>query len=130
MLFYFTERTIIVSEYSGKPLNQCTRQINSDKNVIIKVFYQIASGLAYLNKNGIVCHNVEPENILFDPIDNSIKLFNYGLWYMTNGGEYVTFPIGLEHFNFKCYSSYFVNSFLMLQKCKVYAPRTFTWCKK
>lgn len=33
------------------------------------------------------------DNVLVDDGGN-IKLFNYGLYYMTNGGKYVTFPIG------------------------------------
>lgn len=61
--------------------------------LILRIFYQIASALSELNKHKIVAHNLEPKNILLDQFDN-IKLFNYGLYYMTKGGEYVPFPIG------------------------------------
>lgn len=51
------------------------------------------SGLEYLNRHGITHRNLQLDNILLDEDDN-VKLFNYGLYYMTNGGKYVTFPIG------------------------------------
>ena len=41
----------------------------------------------------MVSRNLCLENILFDPSMN-VKLFNYGVHYVTNGGKYVSFPIG------------------------------------
>lgn len=61
--------------------------------LILRIFYQIASALNKLNEHKIVAHNLEPKNILLDHYDN-VKLFNYGLYHMTKGGEYVAFPIG------------------------------------
>lgn len=86
-----SERTIIVSEYVGAPLTECGGQLMLD--VIKKCFYQIASALAHINEQGFVCHSLEPATVLLDELNN-VKLFNYGLFYMTNGGDYVTFPIG------------------------------------
>lgn len=62
-------------------------------NLILRTFYQITSALCELYSHNIVAHNLEPKNILLDQYDN-IKLFNYGLFYMTKAGEYVAFPIG------------------------------------
>lgn len=86
------ERIVIVSEYSGRALNECGSFVRDDSNVR-KIFYQIALALDHLNQNGFVCHNLEPSNVLIDG-ENNVKLFNYGLFHMTNAGEYVSFPIG------------------------------------
>lgn len=85
-----TERIIIVSEYVGNPLSEVAV---SDFEDILKICYQIASALNYIHSNGFVVQNLEPKNILLDEWFN-VKLFNYGLFYQTNSGEYVTFPIG------------------------------------
>lgn len=37
--------------------------------------------------------NLEPKNVLVDELNN-VKLFNYGMFHQTNGGDYVAFPIG------------------------------------
>lgn len=60
---------------------------------LLRVARQVLSGLEYMNKHGITNRNLQLENILIDD-QGCIKLFNYGLYYMTNGGKYVTFPIG------------------------------------
>lgn len=86
----FSERTIIVSEYVGKPLNETTV---SDLDHKLKIFYQIANGLDHIYQNGFVVQNLEPRNVLIDELFN-VKLYNYGIFYQTNRGEYVTFPIG------------------------------------
>lgn len=80
----------MVSEYSGSPLT-CYESLKIEE--IEKVFYQIADSLDYLNNYGIVNHNLEPINILIDS-EKNVKLTNYGLHYMTNGGQYIPFPIG------------------------------------
>lgn len=59
----------------------------------MKIFYQIANGLNFIYNNGFVNHNLEPNNILLDNLNNT-KLFNFGLYYMTKEGDYVSFPIG------------------------------------
>lgn len=86
----FLERTIIVSEYVGESLSE-----KSFNNVddILRIFYQVARGLAYIHENGFAVQNLEPKNILVDELNNA-KLYNYGLFCQTNGGEYITFPIG------------------------------------
>lgn len=64
-----------------------------DDEKIIRVFYQLACAITQVNLHKFVIHNLEPKNVLLDDLDN-IKLFNYGLHYMSKGGSYVPFPIG------------------------------------
>lgn len=87
------ERTIIVSEYYGRPLQGLNLPNENRDEIIIKIFHQIANGLDYIHQNKMSHHYLEPENILIDTFFN-VKLFNYGLFYMTKNGEYVSFPIG------------------------------------
>lgn len=70
------------------------RQHAQNSEHVLKICYQIASGLAHLNSMGLVCHNLEPANVLVVNDSDTIKLFNYGLYHMTYTGDYVTFPIG------------------------------------
>lgn len=92
------ERTTIVSEYFGSPLTDCRFKFPSDKRfeTILKIFHHCTSGLNHIHRNNFVHHNIEPTNVLLDE-DFNVKLFNYGLFYMTRGHEdeeYVSFPIG------------------------------------
>lgn len=91
--FNITERIVIVSEYSGRPLNECGSALVREDANVKKIFYQITLALDHLNQKSFVCHNLEPSNVLVDS-DTNVKLFNYGLFHMTNAGEYVSFPIG------------------------------------
>ncbi|CAG8515822.1 5173_t:CDS:10 [Diversispora eburnea] len=59
--------------------------------------FQILKALAYLNSNNIIHHNLSPNNILIDS-EGTVKLANYGLYYMTKGGANVDFPIGYPHY--------------------------------
>ena len=88
----------MVSEYFGSALTEVHLKIPSDKRfeTIIKIFHHSANGLNHIHQKDIVHHNLEPSHILLD--DNfNVKLFNYGLFYMTRSDsdeEYVSFPIG------------------------------------
>lgn len=92
IIFFITERTIIVAQYSGKTLSEYSV---SDISVefIIKLAKNLANALQYLHSLSITHRNLSPENILISDKDE-IKLFNYGLYYMTLNGKYVSFPIG------------------------------------
>lgn len=103
------ERTVVVSEYNGTPLNELNRHLDQDD--IMKVFYQVSNGrciffhlihsyisqlftaLHYMQDRDLTHNNLEPNNILIDR-SNNVKLFNFGLFYMTYSGKYVSFPIG------------------------------------
>ncbi|XP_061390191.1 TBC domain-containing protein kinase-like protein [Musca vetustissima] len=86
------ERTVVVSEYHGTTL-QDRSKTKLNTALILRIFYQVASALQELNEHKLVAHNLEPKHILLDAYDN-VKLFNYGLFYMTKSGEHVAFPIG------------------------------------
>lgn len=88
------ERLIIVSEYVGRPLNEHKFENIDD---ILRIFYQISAGLSETVRLGFGVRTLEPKNILVDQLGN-VKLFNYGLSYQTNCGEYVAFPIGYVQF--------------------------------
>lgn len=60
---------------------------------VLRIFYQIANGLNHLGNLNMTMHTLEPKNVLIDELGN-VKLFNYGMYYQTNQGDYVTFPIG------------------------------------
>lgn len=85
--YLLSERLLIVVQFYEKNLRL------DDDNDHIKIAYQILNGLAYLNQFGLVHRMLTPENILFDE-EGNVKLFNYGLYHMTDGGKDVLFPIG------------------------------------
>ncbi|XP_031637327.1 TBC domain-containing protein kinase-like protein isoform X2 [Contarinia nasturtii] len=87
------ERTIIVMEYVGKPLSEKLAVQNICYDDVLKCFYQIACGLNHIDNLDFTMQTLEPKNVLIDELGN-VKLFNYGMYYQTNQGEYVTFPIG------------------------------------
>lgn len=86
------ERIIIVSQYCGQPLHSRIQSLGEAQ--IVNLCYQVLSGLELLHSRGIVHRNLSPENILLqdDSCDN-FKLHNYGLYYMTDCGKLVSFPI-------------------------------------
>lgn len=92
---HIAERTIVVSEYRGTSLSEYPLA-TIDNTLALRIFYQLICALVELSRHGIVAHNLEPKNILLLPIKTgyNVKLYNYGLYEMTNGGRYVSFPIG------------------------------------
>jgi len=93
---FLLERTIVVSEYVGCSLDEYVkRHINAPLSItqILRIFYQVASGISVLHANKLLVHNLEPRHILLDRCER-VKIFNYGMHHMTKGGAYVPFPIG------------------------------------
>ncbi|ODM98025.1 TBC domain-containing protein kinase-like protein [Orchesella cincta] len=93
------ERIVVVSEFHSNNLRKLIKSgeielgtINASSE-ILKIAKQILSGLEHLNKHGITSRNLQLENIMLDE-DGNVKMFNYGMYYMTNCGKFVTFPIG------------------------------------
>lgn len=84
------ERTVVVAECSGKQLGYME---NLSLNDIIKIAYQCLLGLRHMNKYGLVHRYLSPENILISK-NGDVQLYNFGLYYMTDGGKSVSFPIG------------------------------------
>lgn len=89
-IIYLTERSIVVSEYHGKTLQESPPK---SLGQIMRFAQEVLEALTYLNSKGLVHRSLSPENILFGD-DGKAQLFNYGLYYMTGGGADVLFPIG------------------------------------
>lgn len=81
---------MVVSEYNGEPLSS---KENLHVNDIVKIAFQCLLGLRQMNDLGLVHRHLSPDNILINKTGN-VQLYNYGLYYMTDGGKNVSFPIG------------------------------------
>lgn len=92
-MYFLVERTIVVSQYCGKPLSDLISKQQFDLNNILKIAYQILNGLNELHKQFIIHRNLSPENILMQMEECNLKLFDYGLYHMTGEGSLVSFPI-------------------------------------
>ncbi|KAK4296947.1 hypothetical protein Pmani_030595 [Petrolisthes manimaculis] len=64
---------------------------------LAQIAHQVLQGLVYLNTFGTVTCNLSPQNILLDP-HGQAKLYNYGLYYMTEAGSAVSFPLGIVRY--------------------------------
>lgn len=89
--FVVIERIIVTSEYYTKCLKNIAKPLVPEK--IAQIAKQTLLGLSYLNNKGIVHRALSPNSILFDTEDN-VRLFNYGLYYMSEYNKCVSFPIG------------------------------------
>ena len=58
-----------------------------------EVASQTLAALVYLNHFNITIRNLSIENILLNS-QGIVRLYNFGLYYMTGGGSDVAFPIG------------------------------------
>jgi serine/threonine protein kinase len=76
---------------------------NLNENLLKKIAFQILNGLNALHKNRIIHFDIKPENILFDPKTNLVKITDFSLsQYITydtdknvlaNGGTYPYMPV-------------------------------------
>ncbi|XP_048481022.1 TBC domain-containing protein kinase-like protein [Plutella xylostella] len=89
------ERIIVVSEVGGKPLKDLNYKLSYEN--ISNVGRQVSSALEYLHEMQFTHRTLAPDNILLDE-QNRVKLFNYGMFYMTGGGSDVSFPLGLPKY--------------------------------
>lgn len=80
---------MVVCQYHSKHLNGQYFSVDA----LRKIALQVLEALSHLNSLGLVHRSLCPENVLIDDKGN-VKLFNYGLYYMTGGGSDVSFPIG------------------------------------
>ncbi|KMQ95912.1 tbc domain-containing protein kinase-like protein [Lasius niger] len=84
------ERIVVVAEYSGDPLS-IKHDLNTEE--IIKISFQCLLALKHMNELDLVHRHLSPDNILIKR-NSDVQLYNYGLYYMTDGGKNVSFPIG------------------------------------
>lgn len=84
---------MVVSQYCGKPLGSFLEKKEFDYETIRNIAYQVVVGLDQLHTRNIVHGNLMSENVLVQQNETDIKLFNYGLFYATDNGKLVSFPI-------------------------------------
>ncbi|XP_073990547.1 TBC domain-containing protein kinase-like protein isoform X3 [Rhodnius prolixus] len=83
------ERTVIVTEKVGTSLSNYRFKSWLE---VLSMARHVLQGLDYIHRNGVVHRFLAKENICKD--HNSWRLFNFGLYYMTDNGADVPFPIG------------------------------------
>lgn len=88
------ERLIVVSEYYSNNLQKriTWKQPFKQASEVVKLVYDVVTGLAFLNSIGLIHRSLSPSCLLFDEKDE-VKLFNYGLYYMTANGVDISFPV-------------------------------------
>lgn len=89
-LVVFIERIVVVTEYNGDPLSS---KENLGTDDIIKIAFQCLLGLHCMNTLDLVHRHLSPDNVLINKSGN-VQLYNFGLYYMTDSGKNVCFPIG------------------------------------
>ncbi|CAO3654620.1 unnamed protein product [Mucor fragilis] len=92
------DRLFVVSEYFDLSLQKARNLDSKDpppvSTTVLKQWaFEILSALQFLKENHIIHAALSPPNIMLDK-ENHVKLFGYGLHYMTSGGRDVDFPIG------------------------------------
>jgi TBC domain-containing protein kinase-like protein len=90
----FSERISVVCELHNETLadKMCGGKI-WDCSAILSLMYEIIQALAFMESHSIIHRALDPGNIMFGS-KGEARLFNYGLYYMTGGGKFVSFPIG------------------------------------
>ncbi|XP_059060026.1 TBC domain-containing protein kinase-like protein [Achroia grisella] len=89
------ERIIVVAEVIGKSLKELNSKFTHQE--IINIGRQLANGLKFLHDHNITHRTLADDNILLDK-HGRVKLFNFGMYYMTGSGEEVSFPLGLPKY--------------------------------
>ncbi|XP_035829276.1 TBC domain-containing protein kinase-like protein [Aplysia californica] len=92
------ECMLVVSEHHSSSLKELIKKEGSiGESEIVRVGYQLLEGLCYLHNNGVVHRNLSVEHVLLD-VEKNVKLSEHGLYYMTDYGADVSFPIGLPRY--------------------------------
>ncbi|XP_026313813.1 TBC domain-containing protein kinase-like protein [Hyposmocoma kahamanoa] len=89
------ERIIVVAEVIGKSLNEWKSKLSCEE--IVNIARQLANALVFLHGHNITHRMLSDDNILLDS-SGRVKLFNYGMFFMTGGGNEVSFPLGLPRY--------------------------------
>ena len=89
-------RMLIVSEYHKKSLENknVLREFSGEFGMLRRLAYSIISGLVHMNELGMINRNLSSQNVQVTG-NGEIKLSNFGMYYVTEYGEYVKFPIGI-----------------------------------
>ncbi|CAG9765341.1 unnamed protein product [Ceutorhynchus assimilis] len=86
------ERTIVVSQYCGTPLINFIEKRPFSVDEIKRIAYQTLEGLKVLHQRKMIHRTLSNENILLQA-NGDVKLFNYGLFHMSDMGSLVSFPV-------------------------------------
>ncbi|KAM3968342.1 TBC domain-containing protein kinase-like protein [Aphomia sociella] len=89
------ERIIVVAEVIGKSLKDMNSKFTFQE--ITNIGRQLANALKFLHDQNITHRTLADDNILVDN-NGRVKLFNFGMYYMTGSGEEVSFPLGLPKY--------------------------------
>ncbi|KAK7503784.1 hypothetical protein BaRGS_00004907 [Batillaria attramentaria] len=88
------ERMLVVSEYyKSTLLHHLQSGKYSSESKMVSLAFQIVDALSFLHSRGITHRSLSVDNILLQT-ENSVKLAEYGMYYMTDWGADVSFPIG------------------------------------
>ncbi|KAI6653363.1 hypothetical protein LOD99_3583 [Oopsacas minuta] len=89
-------RMLIVSEYHQRCLENkdVLRDFSCDLALVRRLGYSIVSGLVHMNELGLINRNLSSQNVQLTS-NGEIKMSNFGMYYVTEYGEYVKFPIGI-----------------------------------
>ncbi|XP_076446642.1 TBC domain-containing protein kinase-like protein [Babylonia areolata] len=88
------ERMLVVSEYYPTTLqSQLSTGKYSSESSVVHVGHQILEALSYLHAKGVTHRSLSMDNLLLQT-PNDVKLAEYGMYYMTDWGADVSFPIG------------------------------------
>ncbi|KAK3099167.1 hypothetical protein FSP39_000436 [Pinctada imbricata] len=88
------ERLMVVAEHYRHCLRSTAKSGKyTNEELFIELAFGIVSGLAHLDRIGITHRNLSQSNILLDH-QGKVKLSEYGMYYMTEDGTSVAFPIG------------------------------------
>ncbi|KAH9489035.1 hypothetical protein Btru_039677 [Bulinus truncatus] len=92
------ECMIVISEHHKSTLREKLNNGHGlSESQVVHLGFQILEGLTFLHERNIVHRNISIDNILLDKQGN-VKLSEYGLYYMTDYGADVSFPIGLPNY--------------------------------
>ncbi|XP_066429997.1 TBC domain-containing protein kinase-like protein [Eleutherodactylus coqui] len=88
------ERLVVVAEHYEKSLEDLLRSRKPVSPVkILHLAFEALQGLEYLNRHRIVHRALSPHSILLDG-EGHVKMAKFGLYYITDHGADVDFPIG------------------------------------
>uniref|UniRef100_A0A674A2R0 TBC1 domain containing kinase n=1 Tax=Salmo trutta TaxID=8032 RepID=A0A674A2R0_SALTR len=83
------ERLVVVTEHYESSLNDFQKHPER----VLQIAYEALEGLEFMNKHGMVHRALNAQNVLMDG-KGKVKLAKFGLYYMTDHGADVDFPIG------------------------------------
>uniref|UniRef100_A0A674A2D3 TBC1 domain containing kinase n=1 Tax=Salmo trutta TaxID=8032 RepID=A0A674A2D3_SALTR len=88
------ERLVVVTEHYESSLNDFQKQFQTvSPERVLQIAYEALEGLEFMNKHGMVHRALNAQNVLMDG-KGKVKLAKFGLYYMTDHGADVDFPIG------------------------------------